>query len=106
MEETSDDRNGVVVNRLINTNRGTCEYRKLNKRHSNPSGRGEVQRNCSSEIHVKSEDTNPVQCFIGAVDPTLRSASTHSNTLGQGVHSARTEASTVERAYRLAVNSQ
>ena len=50
MVETSDDRNGVMVNRT--RCRGTCD--KLNKRHSNPSDRGEVQKS-SSQIHAKSE---------------------------------------------------
>ena len=38
MVETSDDRNGVVVNRA---RRGTGD--RLNKRHSEPFGRAEVQ---------------------------------------------------------------
>ena len=38
MAATSDDRNGVVVNRARSD--------KLNKRSSETVGRGEVQRNC------------------------------------------------------------
>ena len=45
MVETSDDRNGVVVNRAS----------RLNKRHSESTGREEVQRVASSEINAKSE---------------------------------------------------
>ena len=77
MEETSDDRNGVVVNRPIDmqerstrtksTTRDACN--RLNKRHPDPSGRREVQhgKNCSSEIHAKSE-----YVATEAADPILR----------------------------------
>ena len=41
MAETSDDRNGVVVNRPMGCRRGTCD--RLNKRSSEPAGRAEVQ---------------------------------------------------------------
>ena len=61
MVETSDDRNGVVVNRA---RRGTCDRLnkrhsdRLNKRHSESSGRREVQHggNRSSEMEAKNED--------------------------------------------------
>ena len=52
MAAPSDDRNGVVVNRA-RSRRGTSD--KLNNRHSELSGRGEVQQIASSEIRAKSE---------------------------------------------------
>ena len=54
MVETSNDRNGVVVNRARRGN--TCD--RLNKRSSESVGRAEVQMqkaNCSSEISAKNE---------------------------------------------------
>ena len=56
MVETSDDRNGVVVNRA---RRGTCD--RFNKRTTGTVGRGEVQ------FAVRKFMRKVKQCFTRAV---------------------------------------
>ena len=71
MVETSDDRNGVVVNSPMGCRRGTCD--RLNKRHSELSGRGEVhqcEKKSSSEISAKNE-----HCSGSTVLPYVQCAS-------------------------------
>ena len=70
MVETSDDRNGIAVNRTRSTHEGTSD--RLNKRHSELSDRGEVQQkgeNCSAKMHAKSEYEYEAskQCFTALV---------------------------------------
>ena len=52
MVETSDDRNGVVVNRAISAPE-ICD--RLNKRPTETVGRAEVQLTASLEIRAKCE---------------------------------------------------
>ena len=63
---TSNDRNGVVVNEpIVWSRRGTCD--RLNKRHGETSGRGEVHQceNRSSEIHAKNEAVRSTTTIVG-----------------------------------------